>query len=440
MDQEAENAAVLAALERACQRARELSTSSGHVPLERAETLQRTQRGLQVAHENRLDWQQFSAKITRFSGWWDEMARLVEVLRKDEDVELIVGFDPDVGMRAQTLWRGILDPLLQQYRLVHDDWTWNPDTALELVKAWRQAQNRTSYGRQTLAPLHNCKSMADHPEIEPGLAIRQFTDEDRNELWRAFGAEHSPGPINPTIPDLEAWETVIDYRWKLPRKPPLSDEHAVKVIRDTVRALRLHHPGVTGTTIVWHRPDPSEVFPERVLGSSLFAPLGTGPGLFMDRFASQVGPNCGGPIRVLLQALKTAEKDKGLNLAIRRFDAAYLRLDPEDRLIDLWIAFEALLLPDVSGELSYRAAMRMAQLVGRTADETRSAFKSARRSYTRRSQVVHGEPAKDDLGKVVEETRELARKAIRSWLLDAPDTIGALDDAIFSDGTKSSGD
>ena len=433
MNQDVKNAAILAALERACRRAQEVTASSGQIPREDAEILRRSPHGLQIATEKRVDWQRFSAKITRFSGWWDEMAHLVKVLRKDVDVELIVGFDPDVGIRAQTIWRDILDPLLQQYQLIKGDWTWDPAVASELVNSWRQAQNRKSYGRQTLAPLHNCKSMAEPLEVEPGLVIRQFTDEDRNDLWRAFGAEHFPGPINPTIPDLEMWETVIDYRWRLPQKPPLSNEPAVEVIRDTVRALRLHHGGVTGTTIIWQRPDPTEAFPESMLGGSLFAPLGTGPGLFMDRLASQVGPNCASPIRALLQALRAAGGEKRLNLAIRRLDAAYLRLDPEDRLIDLWIAFEALLLPDMSGELSYRAATRIAQLVGHTATEKRAAFNSARRSYTRRSQVVHGRTAEEDLGEVVEETRELARQAIRSWLLEAPRDVRSLDDAVFGE-------
>lgn len=438
VDQAAENAAILAALERACRRAQELSQpNSGPLPFESAKTLQRNPRGgLQVATEKRLDWQQFTAKMTRFSGWWDEMARLAEALRKDEDVEGLVGFDPDIGMRAQTLWGDILDPLLRQYRLIHEDWTWDPNAASEVLTTWRQAQNRTSYRRQALAPLHNCKSMSDRLEVEPGLAIRKFTDEDRRDLWDAFGAEHFPGQINPTIPDLEAWETVIDYRWELPHKPPLSNEPAVEVIQDTVRALRLHHPGVTGTTIIWHRPDPAEVFPERVMGSSLFAPLGTGPGLFMDRFVSHIGPHCPESLRDLLNALRTAEEDRRLNLAIRRFDAAYLRIDPEDRLIDLWIAFEALLLPDTAGELSYRAAIRLAQLVGQTAEDKRAAFNFARRSYDRRSKVVHGQPAKDDLGKVVEETRELARKALRAWLLNGPRNASDLDEAIFSEAPE----
>lgn len=431
MNQDAANMAILAVLERACRRARELSSSPDRLPQEEVRILQRTRRGLRPASETRLHWLDFSTSLTRFAGWWDEMANLVEVLRTDEQVEPVVGFDPDVGPRAETLWREILDPILQQYQSEKEDWLWDEQVASALIIAWREAQSQQVYRRQALAPLHNCKSMSEPTEIEPGLVIRQFTDSDRSELWRTFGGEHFPGPINPTIPDLEAWETVIDYRWDLDRKPPLSSEHAVEVIRDTVRALRLHHPGITGTTVIWHRPDPVEMFAIDPLGDGLFAPLGTGPGLFMDRLTSQVGQNCSESLRVLLQALRTAETDKRLNLAIRRLDSAYVRLNPEDRLIDLWIAFEALLLPDGTDELSYRAAVRIAQLVGRTATEKRAAFDLARSSYRRRSKVVHGESSGDDLGKVTEQTRQLARKAVRAWLLDAERNVASLDHAIF---------
>lgn len=425
------DAAILAVLERACQRARELSSQSGPLPQEEVRVLKRTKRGLQPATEKRLHWLDFSTRLTRFSGWWEEMADLVQALRPDEQVEQFIGFDPDVGPRSETLWRDILDPILQRYHSEKKDWDWDEQAASALVTAWREAQSQTAYKRQTLAPLHNCKCMSEPTEIEPGLVIRQFTDNDRTELWRTFGGEHFPGPINPTIPDLEAWEAVIDYRWSLDRKPPLSNEHAVEVIGDTVRTLRLHHPGITGTTIIWHRADPEEMFAPDPSGNGLFAPLGTGPGLFMDRLASHVGANCGDALRVLLKALRNSETDKRLALAIRRLDAAYLRLNAEDRLLDLWIAFEALLLPDASGELSYRAAIRLAQLLGGTGEERRRAFNLARSSYNARSEVVHGKAPTEDLSKMVEQTRELARRAIRAWLLDPPRNVQSLDEAIW---------
>jgi hypothetical protein len=118
---------------------------------------------------------------------------------------------------------------------------------------------------------------------------------------------------------------------------------------------------------------------------------------------------------------------------------AYSRHSPEDRLIDLWIALEALVLPDGSGELRYRAALRLAQLVGEDAEGKTKAFELARRSYDCRSRVVHGSTVPDDLGRVVEETRMLTQSALRKWVLDPPaEGIETLDRANFGDDSKPS--
>src|SRR5205823_1673035 len=50
-------------------------------------------------------------------------------------------------------------------------------------------------------------------------------------------------------------------------------------------------------------------------------------------------------------------------VAQRRFAQTYERVHDEDRLIDAWIALEALFLPD-QGELIYRAQMRIARFIG----------------------------------------------------------------------------
>jgi hypothetical protein len=418
-------------IERASLRAREVSRA-GSVPTKSVPTLARSDDGLEPATENEIDWQSFFAEIARAPGFWDAMVEVVGAARSDEDVEKTIGWDSDVGVRARTLWKDILEPIMLAYGGERPDWTWDETLALSLIAAWRNGHRATTYAKQTIAPLHNCRGMGDRIEIEPGLVIRRFTDADRVALWRSFGAEHFPGPVNPGIADLERWCFVIDCRWELPRRPPLSDEHGAEVVRDTVRALRLHHTGVTGTTIIWTRPDPAHRWRHDTLGSGLYAPLGTSPGQFMDRLETQVGPHCGKGLRDLLRGLRDAGGDQRLDLALSRFDAAYTRHDPGDRLIDLWIAFEALLLPDGRNELSYRSAVRIAQLVGDSPPERQEAFELARLSYEKRSKLVHGDLKAKELGGIVEKTRELARKALRAWILNPPqDGVKTLDQAIF---------
>jgi hypothetical protein len=418
-------------VERASIRAGELNQADS-VPTKSVPTLIRADDGLKPATEDEIDWQRFLAEIARAPGFWDAMLEAAEAARSDEDIEITIGWDSDIRVRAQTLWRDILSPITRAYGSERPDWRWDESLALKLISSWRDGHRAKSYAKQTIAPLHNCIGMGDGPEIEPGLAIRRLTDDDRIALWRGFGAEHFPGPINPTLADLDQWQFAVDFRWDQSRNPPLSEEHGVEVVRDTVRALRLHHPGVTGTTIVWTRPDPSHPWRQDHWGPGLFAPLGTGPGQFMDRLQAQVGPHCGEGLRDLLHGLRSIKGDQRLELAFRRFDAAYTRHDPEDRLIDLWIAFEALVLPDTQHELSYRAAIRIAQLVGQSGSDQKEAFDLAHLSYRQRSKLVHGDLKVKELGGIVEKTRELAREALRAWILNPPrDGVKTLDHAIF---------
>jgi hypothetical protein len=60
----------------------------------------------------------------------------------------------------------------------------------------------------------------------------------------------------------------------------------------------------------------------------------------------------------------SGKKRAALGLAVRRFGSTYDRVTDDDRLIDAWIALEALFLPDGNQELTYRAAMRMARFLG----------------------------------------------------------------------------
>lgn len=418
-------------IERASTRARELSQAD-EVPTQAVPTLVRTDEGLRPETHTEIDWRAFLAEIARPSGFWDALMEAAEVARSDEEIERAIGWDSDIGVRGQALWRDILEPITRAYGAARPDWAWDEALALSLISSWRDGHRASGYAKQTIAPLHNCTGMGEGPEIEPGLAVRRLTDADRSALWRSFGAERFPGPISPALVDLDQWHFAVDYRWDQPRRPPLSDAHGMEVVRDTVRALRLHHPGVTGTTIIWTRPNPAHPWRHDRLGPGLFAPHGTGPGQFMDRLEAQVGPHCGKGLYDLLRGLRATRGDQRLELALRRFDAAYSRHDPEDRLIDLWIAFEALLLPDGQHELSYRSAIRIAQLIGGSGSERKESFDLAHLSYRQRSKLVHGELVAKDFGKIVEKTRELARRALRAWILNPPqEGVKTLDHAIF---------
>ncbi len=263
----------------------------------------------------------------------------------------------------------------------------------------------------SIGPLYNFSGPFEPIELGPGVVIRPFADTEREALVATFGAGDSGGSFS--ADDLDDWSHVVECRWPTTQKhDPNCLQLGADAVRDVVRALRLHHPGKAGTKIVWARPEPDGV------SAAALSPV-AGSGDMYSEPATRIRPDDKEALATLLRGIQAAQEDRRVALALRRFDAAYSRDEDEDRLIDLWIAFEAIVLPDGRSELSYRAALRIAQLAG-DGPNRRDAFQQARDSYGYRSQVVHGEAVVGALEEVVEETRELARKVLRAWIMEPP--------------------
>jgi hypothetical protein len=407
---------LLEELERACEAARHVSD----VPTRPVGALRRHEGQLEPFERPETDWTRFLPMLTRSSDFWERLMSATEEMRGDQNVEDAIGYVFDQGSRAKALWDSVLEPIVQLYGLRQPDWSWDRALADRVVGEWRQSCESGARYR-TIAPLHNLRGMPEPVAIEDDLAIRPLTDEDRDALWRSFGRPHDPSPIAPSVDQLQRWTHAIDVRW--PHRSPYSRLEADQTVEDVVRALRLHNVGITGTTVLWTHADP----PDHAtfwspLGEMLTAPHEAVGQQYLRPPASQVGPDDAAPLRALLNALRTARNNKRLALVLRRFDAAYGRYDEADSLIDLWIAFEALLIPETdSAELSYRASLRIARLVGPDAEARRRAFGDARESYKTRSKVVHGtEVDSDKLRGTVANTRELAREVLRRWMLEPP--------------------
>lgn len=84
-----------------------------------------------------------------------------------------------------------------------------------------------------------------------------------------------------------------------------------------------------------------------------------------------------------------APEDGRTSVALTRFARGYGRAD-DDAVIDLWIGLEAL-FTDREGEITYKAAMRIAHYVGDHPATRQFLFRALKRSYTVRSDLVHGD-------------------------------------------------
>jgi hypothetical protein len=97
---------------------------------------------------------------------------------------------------------------------------------------------------------------------------------------------------------------------------------------------------------------------------------------------------------VILHSLDLKNR-KFLDVAVSRFRLAQERLRPEDEIIDLMIASEALFLCDVNddpyrGEFRYRQALRAGCFLGCSQPEKKQIFDHMRGAYDVRSAIVHG--------------------------------------------------
>jgi len=125
-------------------------------------------------------------------------------------------------------------------------------------------------------------------------------------------------------------------------------------------------------------------------------------------------------------------------MAIRRFNSAYTRHNDADRLIDLMIAFEALLLRE-RDELSYRLAIRTANLL-RDNRKRQNTFDTMRKAYDLRSDVAHGKHVEPQaLSGIIVPVEELLRQSL-CFILEAIErkealsaVVERLDGAMFAD-------
>jgi hypothetical protein len=420
------DAVLLEELRLACERGRELAELPRGLPTREVPALQQTPRGLEATTREVIWWQQVQVMP---HGDWERMEESARQLADDPDVKGDIGYAFDARQRALALWNDVIGPMFERYGRRRPGLEWRPELAREIVADWRGWHHSDHVPRWTIAPLHNIESMLPMVAIGSDTVIRRMTSDDREEMWGRFGGHSIPG-LTPA--QLEEWTHVIEDRWTMSLGPPYSLDGALERILNVVTALRLHHPGVTGTTMMWTGPEPADAVVPGPAGETSLLTV-DGMTSLIEPLRTDIGPDDGPALTALVERLEAARADPRLALALGRFDSAYGRRTREDALIDLWIAFEALLLPDGNQELSHRVALRIARLVGQSGPDRQAAFKLAKESYAARSRVVHGEQSKVDIDRMVRETRQLARRAVREWVLSPPTKgVDDLDEAMLA--------
>jgi hypothetical protein len=279
-----------------------------------------------------------------------------------------------------------------------------------------------SYLEVRWIPLLNCRMARGLKVVDltETARIRAATSQDQEDLWNAW-SPHSVG-----VADLH-FECLLEI------KLPAMTAGAQSLGADVEQALRLVADSSVSILLTWSRPDPEAgPFASVIAENSLHRRHGR----VVQAKKLVIGKRIARDLPGLLVRCQAAGADAVFNFAYRRFGFAFDREQIEDRIIDCWVAFEALFLPEESGELSYRAAMRIARFVGSTRAERLQLRKTLRDSYNLRSLVAHGRDTtasksakKLKPGELTAETQEILRRSLLlctdPLLSRAPDYLDA---------------
>jgi hypothetical protein len=253
-----------------------------------------------------------------------------------------------------------------------------------------------------VAPLEHFEGPDDEVRLDATTLLRKLSEDEIQYLWDLgeFGG------IVDRNQALGMGFCLATYQVAKKNAPTNFSQVNARLAR-LVTALRLLKSGQVGIPAVIQSPREPVFGPVYGGASSGPTPALLGPTytlLLEDRER----------LIATYEALGSGAAVQEFRVALERFNYAYERKRPHDKLIDYWVALEALFLPDISQELSFRASLRIAYYVAGTPDEREEVFRKMRLSYDTRSDVVHGQRLKADVSEVASDTEEIVRRALRA--------------------------
>ena len=252
-----------------------------------------------------------------------------------------------------------------------------------------------------VAPLDKFDAELDSLLIGAEVVLSRVKDKDKRFLRKLVG---SGAGVGYAVPKADfALETTLASVDIIPDANEASERFA-----RVVTAFRLIKRGAFGLPVLIACETGSRAL-KAAFGP--FRPHAFGEPYFLGKQEAD-------KLRNVVQELCAGRLSDRQNIALRRFEMAYERGIAEDRLIDYWVALEALFLPDIFQELSFRASLRIAYYVAGTPDEREEVFRKMRLSYDIRSDVVHGQRLKADVSEVASDTEEILRRALRAEVMN----------------------
>jgi len=257
-----------------------------------------------------------------------------------------------------------------------------------------------------VAILDNFNSACDRTELTDGTTIRKQTEKDK-QLYKAAGRDILLARAFLGWSDERVGDTfLVETRERGQTFDTVHDSMQEKLdrIRTALRVLGFASASITD--VVFHQPNvatpPQPLWPSWL---SRMSPWPLPPPTLQQSEVEDLNK---------VYARLLTDPGRETELAVRRFDRAHARVEPEEKLLDLWIGLEALFSPSDT-ELRYRIALRVAYFIG-SSTEREDIYSRLLNSYDWRSYIAHGRTGKapkGTLAEALESTEDYLRRALR---------------------------
>lgn len=244
------------------------------------------------------------------------------------------------------------------------------------------------------------------------MGIRQATTEERERIiTQAFEIGDRMRTHAPS--------TFLEIRDKYPKIPTVEEQRSafnksLRASRDTLLTIRLFDPSFDGRFGIDRMNLGTQQPFARTIGGSYGQPMFysalPGTAITISDADSTV-------VSRLFSMIRKSARSTGLSTPITRLEDADTRMKVEDRLLDYWVALEALFLPpDLDRDITQAIALAAAHYVGKHSKERQQLYDDLKVSYAWRSHLIHGQrgtPPRVGVDAVTKTTGHILRRALR---------------------------
>ena len=259
-------------------------------------------------------------------------------------------------------------------------------TKSDIVKSYKKYckyWQGSSDNLKMIVPLHNLVCSFDKYKFDKAISIETMTDEYKTKIYRLTSG--SVFDEAPTQWDIYKCSHILTWAFYSPKKRVSYnwEETAGRMLT----ALRLFRTGDVGSKY----KITENIGPKTSFSGFQGSPLSGFWWVPAEGKKYQINKSELPSVHKIyndLNKLDQIGKLPKLNVALRRFNQSYSRKLPEDKIIDLTIALESILLFSETDELQNKLATRGARILQKKTDplKTRDTLKLL---YTLRSSIVH---------------------------------------------------